>query len=298
MRSQKKLVVVAGPTAVGKTDVAIKLAQHFHTEVVSADARQVYKELGVGVAKPDAMQLMAVKHHFISSHSIHDNFNAASYGEEALVLIKKLFETHDKVILCGGSGLYIKALLEGFDDVPEVDKNVRSSITEQYNLKGLGWLQDEVRKIDPDYFEVVDQKNPHRLMRALEVSMSTGTKISNWRKQSKRQLEFDVVKIGLALPMDELYHRIDSRMDQMIAHGLFEEAASLYSHRNLQALQTVGYREIFAFMDHSYDKDEAIRLLKRNTRHYAKRQMTWFRKDPEFTWLRPDQWNEIVNVAG
>ena len=135
-------------------------------------------------------------------------------------------------------------------------------------------------------------------MRALEVSMSTGTKISNWRKQSKRQLEFDVVKIGLALPMDELYHRIDSRMDQMIAHGLFEEAASLYSHRNLQALQTVGYREIFAFMDHSYDKDEAIRLLKRNTRHYAKRQMTWFRKDPEFTWLRPDQWNEIVNVAG
>lgn len=295
--TRKKLIVVAGPTAVGKTDVAIRLAQHFHTEVVSADARQVYKELDIGVAKPDAAQLATVRHHFISSHSIRDNFNAASYGEEALLLIRRLFETHDKVILCGGSGLYIKSILEGFDDVPEVDKDIRTKITEEYKEKGLSWLQDEVKKRDPDYFEIVDQKNPHRLIRALEVSTSTGMKMSDWRKQSKRQLEFNVVKIGLALPMEELYHRIDSRMDQMIADGLFDEAEKLYKNRDLQALQTVGYREIFAFMDHSYDKDEATRLLKRNTRHYAKRQMTWFRKDPEFTWVRPDQWDQIVNLV-
>jgi tRNA dimethylallyltransferase len=297
MMRRKKLVVIAGPTAVGKTDVAIRLAQHFHTEVVSADARQIYKELGIGVAKPDADQLAQVPHHFISSHSIEDDYNAATYGAEALALIRKLFERHDEVILCGGSGLYIKAILEGFDDVPEVDKDLRAKITEDYNQKGLLWLQHEVKNRDPEYFEVVDRKNPHRLIRALEVSMSTGTKISDWRKQSKRQLEFDVVKIGLVLPMDELNRRIDSRMDQMIADGLFEEAARLYQRRDLQALQTVGYREIFAFMDHSYDKEEAIRLLKRNTRHYAKRQMTWFRKDLEFTWLGPDQWDEIVNVA-
>ena len=296
--NKRKLIVVAGPTAVGKTDIAIRLAQHFHTEVVSADARQVYKELGIGVAKPGNEQLALVPHHFISSHSVFDDYNAAAYGEEALALIRKLFERHDRVILCGGSGLYIKAILEGFDEVPGVDKNVRNSIIEEYNQKGLAWLQEEVRKHDPDYFEVVDQKNPHRLVRSLEVSRSTGKKMLDWQRKSKRELEFDVVKIGLALPMEELYRRIDSRVDQMIADGLFGEAEKLYAHRELQALQTVGYREIFAFMDHSYDKEEAIRLLKRNTRHYAKRQMTWFRKDPEFTWVHPEQWNEIVNLAG
>ncbi|MEI9920256.1 MAG: tRNA (adenosine(37)-N6)-dimethylallyltransferase MiaA [Bacteroidota bacterium] len=306
--SNKKLIVIAGPTAVGKTDVAIRLAQHFHTEVVSADARQVYKELGIGVAKPAADQLKLVPHHFISTHSIYGDYNAAAYGDEALALVRKLFETHDKVILCGGSGLYIKAILEGFDDIPETGKDVRTKITEEYQQKGLTWLQDEVKKHDPEYFEVVDQKNPHRLMRALEVSLSTGMKMSDRHTQPKRQLEFDVIKIGLELPMEELYHRIDNRMDQMIAGGLFEEAEQLYPHRLLQALQTVGYREIFAFMDHAYDKEEAIRLLKRNTRHYAKRQMTWFRKDPEFTWFRPPyaqgsgeampgQLDEILNLA-
>jgi tRNA dimethylallyltransferase len=296
-RTIKRLIVIAGPTAVGKTDVAIRLAQHLHTEIVSADARQVYQELGIGVAKPAPDQLTQVKHHFISSHSISDNYNAADYGEEALSVIKKLFETHDYVILCGGSGLYIKAILEGFDDVPEVDKSVRNSITEEYNQKGLTWLQDQVKKYDPEYFSVVDQKNPHRLIRSLEISMSTGTKMSDWRKQSKREHDFEVVKIGLTLPPEELYSRIDRRMDSMISEGLFEEAEQLYPNRHLQALQTVGYREIFAFMDHAYDRDEATRLLKRNTRHYAKRQMTWFRKDAEIKWVRPNQWDEIVNLA-
>ena len=300
----KKLIVIAGPTAVGKTGIAIQLAQHLQTEIVSADARQVYKELEIGTAKPTADQLASVPHHFISSHSIHQDYNAAAYGEEALATIRKLFETHDRVILCGGSGLYIKAVLEGFDEAPEVDKKVRAGIVEEFTEKGLAWLQEEVKKHDPDYYEGVDQKNPHRLMRSLELARATGTRMSDWRKQSKRELDFDVIKIGLVLPMDELNVRIDSRMDQMIAEGLFEEAERLYVHKDLQALQTVGYREIFAYMDHSYDRDEAIRLLKRNTRHYAKRQMTWFRRDLEFTWLRPplgvgsaDQWNEIINLA-
>ncbi|HZY78056.1 MAG TPA: tRNA (adenosine(37)-N6)-dimethylallyltransferase MiaA [Cyclobacteriaceae bacterium] len=293
----KTLIVVAGPTAVGKTDVAIRLAEHLGTEVVSADARQLYRELDIGTAKPTADELARVRHHFISSHSIHDEYNAAMYGEEALKVIHKLFVDHDHVILCGGSGLYIKALLEGFDDVPEIDKNIRDLIIEEYNQKGLAWLQEEVKKNDPGYFDVVDQKNPHRLIRAVEISRATGIKMADWRKSSKRELDFGVVKIALTLPTEELYRRIDARMDQMIAQGLFEEAGRLYPYRHLQALQTVGYREIFAFMDHSYDREEAVRLLKRNTRHYAKRQMTWFRKDPEFVWKHPNEWNEIVNVA-
>jgi tRNA dimethylallyltransferase len=295
--TSKTLIVIAGPTAVGKTDIAIRLAQHFNTEVVSADARQVYKELGVGVAKPDARQLALVPHHFISSHSIHGNLNAASYGGEALSVIGKLFRQHDYVILCGGSGLYIKAVLEGFDDVPEIDKSVRDSVINDYNQKGLSWLQDEVKQRDPEYFAIVDQKNSHRLIRALEVSIGTGMKMSDMRKKSKRELDFHVVKIGITLPLPELYDRIDRRMDEMIAGGLFEEAKELYQYRELQALQTVGYREVFAFMDHAYDRAEAVRLLKRNTRHYAKRQMTWFRKDEEFVWLKPDQFSEIVNLA-
>jgi tRNA dimethylallyltransferase len=296
-RPSKTLIVVAGPTAVGKTDVAIRLARHLGTVIVSADARQIYKELDIGTAKPSAAQLAEVPHYFISSHSIHEEYNAARYGDEALELMKKLFETNNHVILCGGSGLYIKALLEGFDDVPEIDRNIRAAVIDEYNSKGLAWLQEEVKRHDPDYFDVVDQKNPHRLIRSLEISRATGIKMADWRKQSKREHDFGVVKIGLTLPPEELYGRIDRRMDQMIADGLFAEAEQLYPYRHFQALQTVGYREIFAFMDHSYDRDEAVRLLKRNTRHYAKRQMTWFRKDREFNWLRPDQWNEIVNLA-
>lgn len=314
----KTLIVIAGPTAVGKTDLAIRLARHLGTEIVSADARQIYKELEIGTAKPSAAQLREIPHHFISSHSIHDEFNAARYGEEALALLNQLFGERDRVILCGGSGLYVKAVLEGFDDVPEVDKSIRAAVVEEYKSKGLPWLQEEVMRHDPEYFGIVDQKNPHRLIRALEIARATGIKMADWRKQSKREPGFGVVKIGLTLPPEELYRRIDLRMDQMIAEGLFEEAARLYPYRDLQALQTVGYREIFAWMDHSYDREEAVRLLKRNTRHYAKRQMTWFRRDTEFKWFRSpsradaealaqastgsgetmsDQWNEIVNVA-
>lgn len=295
--NNKKLIVIAGPTAVGKTDVAIQLALHLGTEIVSADARQIYRELEIGTAKPSAEQLARVPHHFISSHSIHQDYNAATYGEEVHTLLKELFSRHNHVILCGGSGLYIRAVLEGFDDAPGIDKSIRAAIINEYNSRGISWLQEEVKRYDPEYFGIVDQKNPHRLIRSLEISRATGLKMSDWQGRSKREHDFGVVKIGLALPAEVLYDRIDKRLDLMIADGLFEEAAALYPHRALQALQTVGYREIFAFMDHSYDREEAVRLLKRNTRHYAKRQMTWFRNDVEFNWVEPGQWNEIVNLA-
>jgi tRNA dimethylallyltransferase len=293
----KKVIVVCGPTGVGKTDIAIRLALEFGTEVISADARQIYRELEIGTAKPTPAQLAAVPHHFVNSHSIHDDFNAAIFGEQALKVVYQLFETHHRVIVCGGSGLYIRALLEGFDEVAEIPKGVREDVISEYESKGIEWLQEEVKKNDPDYFAIVDQKNPHRLMRAVEIFRGTRIKMGEWRKSSKRDNDFSVVKIGLTLPMQELNERIDKRMDQMISDGLFEEVAGLYQYRNLQALQTVGYREIFADMDKAYDHEEAIRLLKRNSRHYAKRQMTWFRKDNEVHWLRPDQWDEILNLA-
>lgn len=293
----KTLVVIAGPTAVGKTDIAVRLAQKLETEVVSADARQVYREMEIGTAPPSLAQKAAVKHHFVASHSVHQPLNAAQYGDQALAVIRQILSSHRYAILTGGSGLYIKSVLEGFDDMPAVEPGLRDELTSLFQTHGIEWLQQQLKDTDPDYFQVVDVQNPHRLIRALEVIRSTGIPFSQWRKKSTRALEFRVIKIGLYLPMEELYTRIDQRMDNMIAHGLFEEATSLYPLRHLQALQTVGYREIFDYIDGLYDRDEAIRLLKRNTRHYAKRQMTWFRRDAEFTWKRPDEWDEIVNLA-
>ncbi len=295
--ADKTLILIAGPTAVGKTDLALRLAQKLGTEIVSADARQVYREMVIGTAPPSKLQLDTVRHHFIGSHSIHHPLNAAQYGDLALAVIRELFLTHNYVVMTGGSGLYIKAVLEGFDDMPPVKAGIREGLLEKYAQRGLDWLQQELKSADPTYYEVVDIRNPHRLIRALEVIISTGTPFSQWRKKSTRALDFGVVKIGLTLPMEELYARIDQRMDNMIEMGLFEEAKSLYPHRALQALQTVGYREIFDFFEGKYDRDEAVRLLKRNSRHYAKRQMTWFRRDTAFIWKQPDDWDEIVNLV-
>ena len=294
--SKKKLIVIVGPTAVGKTGLALQLAGHFHTEIISADSRQIYKELAIGTAKPSEAELAQVPHHFIDSHSIHENYDANQFGENALSLILKLFERYNELIVCGGSGLYIKALLEGFDDIPEVGDDVRDQLIEEFENKGLLWLQNKMRELDPDHFQNIDQKNPVRMMRALEVKMATGKSISSFRTARKKEHPFKVVKIGLELERAELYKRIDERMDSMIHQGLFEEAQSLYPHKNLNALQTVGYREIFDYLDGQYDKDEAVRLLKRNSRRYAKRQLTWFKRDEEIVWFKRDQIGEIVSV--
>ncbi len=289
MDIKKRLIVLVGPTAVGKTALSIDLAKTLSTEIISADARQIFKELEIGTAKPSSDQLREVKHHFINSKSIHDEYDAGTFGKEALSCIYKLFETYNDLILCGGSGLYIKAVLEGFDDMPEIPSSIRESINQEYGDKGLEWLQEEVKRLDPEYFQVVDRMNPHRLIRALELNYFSGKPMSYFRQKKKKEHFFDVVKIGLELPREELFNRIDQRMDVMIEEGLFEEAKNFYLYKNLNALQTVGYQEIFDFMDSLYDKAEAIRLLKRNSRRYAKRQLTWFKRDEEIHWFRPDE---------
>lgn len=294
----KKLIVIVGPTAVGKTAVSIQLATHFKTEIISADSRQIYKELEIGTAKPSVDELAKVKHHFINTHSIEQDYDAGAYERDALVLIDTLFKNHNTLILCGGSGLYIKAVLEGFDEMPEIPEGTREGIIEEYQKKGLEWLQEKVKEVDPNYFEVVDKKNPHRLMRALELHVAGNKPQHQLRNQKKAIRSFNVIKIGLELDREELYQHIDSRMDAMITAGLFEEAEQFYPKRNLNALQTVGYREIFDFIDNQYDKEEAIRLLKRNSRRYAKRQLTWFKRDPEINWFTPNQIEEMIEIIG
>lgn len=285
--SGKKLIVVAGPTAVGKTSVAIQLAEHFKTAIISADSRQFYREMTIGTAKPTPAERTRVTHYFIDTLSLVDVYDAATFGKEALEAINKLFLTHHRVLLCGGSGLYIKAVCEGFDDLPEVPDEIRRNLIAHYNEKGITWLQDEMRALDPEYLQSIDHQNPHRLMRALEVKIYSGKSITFFQKKQKKEHAFDLVKIGLELPREELFERIDQRMDKMIDQGLFEEAKSLYPYRNHNALQTVGYQEIFDYMEKKYDLKECIRLLKRNSRRYAKRQLTWFKKDKEFVWFHP-----------
>lgn len=290
----KKLIVIVGPTAAGKTALAIQVAKHVHAEIISADSRQIYRELTIGTAKPNEAELREVPHHFIDSHSIADDYDAARFGEEALLKIYSLFERYDYVVVCGGSGLYIKALLEGFDDIPEVPDEIRDQLIEEFENKGMLWLQNRMRELDPEHFKKIDQKNPMRLMRALEVKLATGKSISEFQKQTTKELPFKVIRIGVEVERARLYERIDKRMDDMIAQGLFEEAKGLYAYRHKNALQTVGYQEIFGLIEGQYDREEAVRLLKRNSRRYAKRQLTWFKRDEQIRWFKPDDVSSIM----
>ncbi len=285
---------MVGPTAVGKTDLCLNLAKKFNTEIVSCDSRQFYREMNIGTAKPNSDELNQVSHHFINSLSIEDDYDVRRFERESMVLLEELFEIHQVVIMTGGSGLFADAIVNGLDDMPEVAPEIRQQIIEEYAKKGLQFLQEEVAKNDPEYFEIVDQKNPQRLMRAMEIWRATGKKFSSFRVKSKKQRPFKVIKIGLERDREELYSRIDFRMDQMIAGGLFDEAHVLFGKRHLNALQTVGYSEIFGFLEGKYDRDEAIRLLKRNSRRYAKRQMTWFKKDGAISWFSPEKQEEIL----
>ncbi len=294
MNKSKNLIVIAGPTAVGKTSLAIRLAQELNTEIISADSRQIYKALEIGTAKPSPEELATVKHHFIDIKSISEDYDSGQFGRDALALIHELFKKFDYLILCGGSGLYVRAITDGFDEMPEIADGIREKIIKEYEENGLMWLQQEVETLDPGYFSIVDQKNPQRLMRALELNYSTGQTLDKLRKKNKLTHSFNIVKIGLELDREVLYHRIDNRMNAMIEAGLFEEAKRFYPQRELNSLQTVGYQEIFGYLDGRYDKDEAIRLLKRNSRRYAKRQMTWFKKDKEIKWFGSNQFNDIL----
>ncbi|MCU0399513.1 MAG: tRNA (adenosine(37)-N6)-dimethylallyltransferase MiaA [Algoriphagus sp.] len=294
LTGQRFLILVVGPTGVGKTDLCLKLAKIFHTQIISCDSRQFYREMNLGTAKPSPDELAEVPHHLINSLSIEDDYDVRKFEQDAISILERLFQNHPVVIMTGGSGLFADAVVKGLDDIPNVAHELRPEIIREFEEKGLEWLQQEVEKVDPEYFELVDRQNPQRLIRALEVCRGTGLKFSSFRVKKRVERSFQTIKIGLYRERDELYRRIDLRMNQMIEAGLFDEAAALFGKRDLNALQTVGYSEIFGYLERKYDREEAIRLLKRNSRRYAKRQLTWFRRDPEINWFLPTQEKEIT----
>jgi len=280
----KTVYIIIGPTAVGKTAFAISLAQALHTEIISADARQCYGEMNIGVARPSTSELAALPHHFIASHSINDTINASVFERYALDKVEALFKTKDAVVMVGGTGLYIKAFCEGLDMIPEIDPKIRAEIIQQYEKLGLRWLQKELSVKDPIYWEKGEQQNPQRLMRALEVKLGTGESIVHFQQKNKITRPFHIVKIGLEMPREMLYDRINQRVMNMVEEGLEQEVKSLLPHLQLNALQTVWYSEWQPFFDGKVEKSRVIELIQQNTRHYAKRQMTWFKKDPEIKW--------------
>jgi tRNA dimethylallyltransferase len=292
--TSKTVIIVAGPTAVGKTAVAIDIALHYNTEIISADSRQCYKELNIGVARPSPEELQQVKHHFIASHTIHEEVTAAMYEQYALQKVNELFATYDTVVMTGGTGLYIKAFCEGLDIIPETPKEVRYSIIDQYEKKGLEWLQQEVQQKDPDFYRAGEIQNPQRMMRALEVVEATGQSILTFRKGEKARRDFKIIRIGLELPKEELHQRIHARVGQMMNAGLVDEVKGLIPYRHLNALQTVGYKEIFDYLDKKISLEEAVVHIRTNTRQYAKRQLTWFRKDKEINWFQPSQQPDML----
>lgn len=296
--SNKKLIVLTGPTAVGKTKEAINLAKTLNTEIISADSRQFYKELNIGVATPTEEELSEVKHHFIGHISIHNNYNVGLYEKDAIEKIELLFKTHDTIVLTGGSGMYIDVVCNGIDSLPDVDIGIRNELNRVFKEEGISVLQEELREKDIEYYNIVDTKNHIRLIRALEVIRQTGKTFSFYRTNQKTQRDFQIIKFALQRDRAELIERIDKRVDLMIEEGLLEEAKEVYPYKNLSALNTVGYKELFKYFDNQISLEEAIEDIKTNTRRYAKRQMTWFRKETQYTWLdakNPINWKEVLD---
>ena len=292
--STKTLIVIVGPTGSGKTDLSIGVAQHYACPIISTDSRQFYRGIPIGTAQPTEEELALVEHHFIASHALEDDFNCGAYEVAALARLEELFQRHDVVVAVGGSGLYIKALTEGMDDLPEVDPALRSSLAARLKAEGLEAMAELLRELDPAFYEVVDRKNPARVLRALEVCLTTGKPYSSLRTGVRQKREFNIVKIGTQMQRDVLYDRIDRRVDMMITEGLEHEAREVYHLRHLNSLQTVGYREMFDYFDGKTTREEAIELIKRNSRRYAKRQMTWFRRDEEIAWFSPSEREKIL----
>ncbi|MEO8860932.1 MAG: tRNA (adenosine(37)-N6)-dimethylallyltransferase MiaA [Ginsengibacter sp.] len=278
MNSKKTCIIVSGATASGKTAYALELAHQHKTQIISADSRQCYKELNIGVAKPSIAQLHAVHHYFINSHSITDDVNVKVFERYALEAVYKVFETNDVAVMAGGTGLYIKAFCEGIDEIPATDEKLRATINKSYKIGGIDWLIDEIKKVDSKYFVSGEIQNPQRMMRALEVKLSTGKSILDFHSGQNVQRDFEIKKINLEVPREELYERINNRVNKMMEAGLLNEAENLFPHRDLNALQTVGYRELFNFMEGKISLPQAVEEIKKNTRHFAKRQVTWFKK--------------------
>ncbi|GAC1423641.1 MAG: tRNA (adenosine(37)-N6)-dimethylallyltransferase MiaA [Flavisolibacter sp.] len=292
--NNKTIIIIGGPTAAGKTSLAIEIARHFKSEIISADSRQCYKELNIGVARPTVEQLQSVKHHFIASHNIGENISAGVFENFALEKALELFNDHNLVVMVGGSGLYIQAFCEGLDEMPTIAPGIREEIQRQYQLNGLKWLGEQLLILDPSYYATVAVKNPQRLIRALEVVKSTGKPFSEFRKGKKKSRPFQIIKIGVAIEKDILYQNIVHRTKHMFDIGLLAEVESLLAFRYHPALHTVGYKELFAYLENKISLKEAKGLIEKNTRHYAKRQMTWFKKDAGFKWVLPNV-NQVIS---
>ncbi len=288
------LVIICGPTASGKTALAIEVARHFGTEIISADSRQIYREMRIGTAVPSPEELAAVKHHFIRTKSIFDYYNAFMYETEVLALLEDLFRRMNPVVMAGGSGMYIDAVCHGIDDIPTVDPAVRQQMLVFYEQEGLEGLRRRLREVDPEYYGQVDLNNPKRLLKALEISVQSGRPYSSFLTRTRKERPFRTLKVGLDLPRQELYDRINRRVLQMVEEGLTEEARRLLPHRHTNALNTVGYKEIFDHLDGKITLDEAIERIRANTRKYARKQLTWFRRDPEIRWFRPEEKEKVI----
>lgn len=295
MNSDRYLIAVVGPTAIGKTAAAITLAQHYDTEIISADSRQFYREMSIGTAKPTADELAQAIHHFVDSHSINQLFNVGDLEVQGLSKLEKIFGEHEVAIMAGGSGLYVNAITKGFDDLPQIDSDVRKELNSLYTEQGIGTLQQELSVADPEYYAQVDVNNPQRLIRALEVYRSTGKPFSSYRTGSSKQRPFKTIMIGLELPREQLYERINHRVDLMMQAGLLEEVRSLLPYRHLNALNTVGYSELFNHLDGLTDLTTAVGLIKQNTRRFAKRQLTWFKRDRDTQWFAPTNIPAIID---
>ena len=292
----KHLIVLAGPTASGKTATAIKLAKAFDAEIISADSRQFYKELSIGTAAPTPEELAQVKHHFVHNLSIEDKYDVADYEQDVLNYLKQYFKTKNVAIMTGGSGLFIDAVCNGLDSIPDISEEIRNRVSRMFEIDGLEALQNEVEKVDPEYFQIVDKQNPRRLQRALEVYYQTGKPYSTFRQRNVVKRDFDIIKLAILWDRDKLIERINKRVDLMMEQGLLDEVKSVYQKRHLNSLNTVGYKELFDYLDGKCTLDQAVEQIKINTRQYAKRQMTWLRKNNDYQWFTIDETDEIFNT--
>ena len=293
-KQNKKLIIITGPTAIGKTGLAVFLAKQLKTEIISFDSRQFYKEMKIGTAVPTDDELAEAPHHFIQNLSIHDEYTVGDFERDALKKLEELFQKYDSVVMVGGSGMFEKAVTEGLDEFPEVDKAIRQNLNQEFEMYGIEPLQKELLKADLDYYNQVDLNNPMRIIRALEICRGTGKPFSSFRKKQSAQRNFNILKIGLQLPREEIYERINHRVDMMMEEGLLDEVRSLYEFKHLNSLQTVGYRELFDYLEGKFDLEFAVGEIKKNTRRYAKRQLTWYRKDENTHWFSPFEREKIL----
>ena len=296
MSTTKKLIVLLGPTASGKTSLSIEIAQKLNTEILSCDSRQFYKELKIGAAPPSKEELAIVKHHFIHHLSINENYSIGQFEKDAIKKITELFKAHNYLLLVGGSGLYIDAICNGIDNIPNISKNVREKINNEYEKNGITWLQEKIKKIDPDFYKSADINNPQRLKRCYEVFHQTGKRFSTFHKKEKKKRNFEIIKIGIKTDREQLYKKINTRVDKMIKNGLVNEAELLKKFRKKNALNTVGYKELFNYFNQNIELDIAIEEIKKNTRRLAKRQLTWFRKDKNINWYLKSEKNKIIKA--